>query len=56
LSVDGSYLCTIADESAGANLRKVTVSVGYDIDGDSALEADEIEVTLATYIAKRWDS
>jgi Tfp pilus assembly protein PilV len=56
LSVDGSYLCTIADESAGANLRKVTVSVGYDLDGDSVLEADEIEVTLATYIAKRWDS
>jgi len=56
LSVDGSYLCTIADEWAGANLRKVTVSVGYDLDGDSVLEADEIEVTLATYIAKRWDS
>jgi Tfp pilus assembly protein PilV len=56
LSVDGSYLCNVADESAGANLRKVTVSVGYDLDGDSVLEADEIEVTLATYIAKRWDS
>lgn len=52
----GSYLCNVADESAGSNLRKITVSVGFDLNGNNVLESDEIEVTLATYIAKRWDS
>jgi hypothetical protein len=37
-----------------ADLRQITVSVGYDLDGDSALDAGEIEVTLATLIARRW--
>jgi hypothetical protein len=52
----GSYLCNVADESAGSNLRKITVSAGFDLNGNNILESDEIEVTLATYIAKRWDS
>jgi Tfp pilus assembly protein PilV len=56
LSLGGSYLCNVADESAGGNLRKITVSVGFDLDGNNVLESEEIEVTLATYIAKRWDS
>jgi len=56
LSLDGSYLCNATDESAGPNLRTITVSVGYDLNGDNILESDEIEVALATYIAKRWDS
>jgi Tfp pilus assembly protein PilV len=56
VSLGGSYLCNIADESAGGNLRKITVSVGFDLNGNNVLESDEIEVTLATYIAKRWDS
>ncbi len=56
LSLDGSYLCNVADESAGSNLRKITVSVGFDLNGDNVLDSDEIEVTQATYVAKRWDS
>jgi hypothetical protein len=56
LSLDGLYLCNVADEATGSNLRKITVSVGYDYDGDNILDTDEIEVTQATYIAKRWES
>jgi len=55
-SLDGPYLCTVTDESAGTNLRRVAVSVGYDLNGDSILDSEEIEVTLTTYIARRWDS
>lgn len=54
VSVDGSYLCDVADSGSGADLRTVTVSVGYDSNGDSALGSDEIEVVLTTLIAKRW--
>lgn len=52
-SLDGSYLCNVADDS-GDPLKKITVSVGYDLNGDSTLTADEIKVTLATYLARRW--
>ncbi len=53
-SIEGSYLCNVADSSVNANLRKITVSVGEDLDGDSTLDADEIEIALATLIANRW--
>jgi len=53
-SLDGPYLCNIEDSFVSANLRTITVSVGYDLNGNSTLEADEIEVTIATLIAKRW--
>jgi len=53
-SLDGSYLGNVEDSSVGSNLRKITVTVGYDLNGDSNLADDEIEVTLATYIARRW--
>jgi hypothetical protein len=56
LSLDGLYLCNVADEAAGSNLRKITVSVGYDYNGNNILDSDEIEVTQATYLAKRWES
>lgn len=55
-SLDGSYLGSVTDVSAGSNLRTIMVSVGFDHDGDSILDSDEIEVTLSTYVAKRWDS
>ena len=51
-SLDGSYLCDVADDS-GDPLRMITVSVGYDVDGDSALATDEIEVALTTLVAGR---
>ena len=52
-SVDGSYLCNVTDNS-GDPLKTIAVSVGYDLNGDSTLAADEVEVTLTTYLAKRW--
>jgi Tfp pilus assembly protein PilV len=53
LSLGGSYLCNIADDS-NDTLKTIAVSVGYDYNVDSALAADEIEVTLTTLIARRW--
>ena len=53
-SLDGSYLCNVSDTGSGSDLRTVTVSVGYDVNGDSTLASDEIEVTLATLLARRW--
>ena len=53
-SLDGSYLGNVEDVSVGSNLRKITVSVGYDLNGNNSLETDEIEVTLATLVARRW--
>jgi Tfp pilus assembly protein PilV len=50
--LDGSYLCNVQD-SAGANLRTIEVLVGYDLNDNSNLETDEVEVTLATLIARR---
>jgi prepilin-type N-terminal cleavage/methylation domain-containing protein len=52
-SVDGSYLCNVTDDS-GDPLKTIAVSVGYDLNGNETLAADEIEVTLTTYLAKRW--
>lgn len=52
-SLEGSYLCTVAD-AVSSDLRKISVSVGYDQNNNSTLETDEVEVTLATLIARRW--
>ena len=52
-SLDGSYLCNVTDDS-GDPLKTITVSVGFDLNGDSTLATDEIEVTLATLLARRW--
>ena len=52
-SVDVSYLCNVTDNS-GDPLKTIAVSVGYDLNGDFTLAADEIEVTLTTYLVKRW--
>jgi len=54
LSLDGSYLCNVGDSSINSNLRQITVSVGYDLNSNSTLEADEIEVALTTLVARRW--
>ena len=53
-SVQGSYLCNVVDSTVSAYLRQITVSVGYDFDGNTVLDAGEIEVTLATLLARRW--
>lgn len=54
-SLDGAYLCNVDDTSAGTDLKRLTVSVGYDLDGNSQLAAQEIDITLVTLVAKRWE-
>ena len=53
-SLGNSYLCNITDTGSGSNLRTVTVSAGYDINGNGSLASDEVDVTLTTMIANRW--
>ena len=53
-SLDGDYLCTVSDVPYNDILRMITVKVGYDHSGEGVLGADEVEIELATYIAKRW--
>jgi Tfp pilus assembly protein PilV len=43
--LDGLYLCNVTDNKADP-LKTITVSVGYNLDGET--------VTLATLIARRW--
>ena len=54
LSLDGLYLCDVTDTTAESDLKKIVVSVGYDLNKNSRLASDEILVTLSTYIARRW--
>jgi Tfp pilus assembly protein PilV len=51
--LSGSYLCDITDDG-DPTLRTITISAGFDQDGDGVLDSGEYEVTLATKIAKRW--
>ena len=53
-SLTGSYLCTVTDTAAGANLRKIAVSVGYDANGNSNIADGEVLVLLETFLARRW--
>jgi len=53
-SFDGSYLCTVTDSSSASDLRQITVDIGYDLDGSSTLDTQEIDVTLSTLLARRW--
>ncbi|MBN1803908.1 MAG: type II secretion system protein [Sedimentisphaerales bacterium] len=52
--IEGFYLCNVEDTSVNANLRQIKVSVGKDNNTNSILETDEIEIILATLIARRW--
>jgi Tfp pilus assembly protein PilV len=54
LSVDGAYLCNVADSTQTSDLRRISVSVGYDKNGSNSLESSEIEVRLSTLLARRW--
>jgi hypothetical protein len=56
VALGGSYLCNIADAAVGVStdLKQITVSVGYDGNGNGTLSSDEVEVTLATYVSRRW--
>ncbi len=50
----GSYLCNVTDTPQTTNLRSIAISVGYDQNASSTLEDGEVEVTLTTYLARRW--
>ena len=52
--IDGLYLCSVLDISMPPSLRAIRVSVGYDQNGNGALGSNEIQVTLATPLARRW--
>lgn len=53
--LEGSYLCNVQDSTINGNLRKITVSVGFDDNGNSELADSEIEITLASLCANRWN-
>jgi len=50
------FTARVQTYSMAVNNRRMTVSVGYDTDGDNNLDSEEIAVTLTTYIANRWTS
>ena len=52
-SLGFSYLCNVADDS-GDPLKTITVSVGFDHNGDLTLAAGEIKITMTTLLARRW--
>jgi Tfp pilus assembly protein PilV len=54
VSLDGSYLCTVSDTGAGADLKNISIKVGYDLNDNNVLGADEVEIELVTYVARRW--
>ncbi|MHC4474532.1 MAG: hypothetical protein ACYTEL_02725 [Planctomycetota bacterium] len=54
LLVEDSYLCRVTDSAQTSELRRIEISVGYDANGNGSLEETEVEVTLATLLARRW--
>jgi len=54
VSLDGAYLCKVFDVAQGPNMKEITIQVGYDLNGNNILGADEIEIELVTYVARRW--
>ena len=52
--LESSYLCDVTDTGSGSDIRTIAVSVGFDLDGNGNLDADETSVTLSTYLANRW--
>ena len=53
LVVGSSYLCNVIDSYVNSNLKKITVSVGYDSNGNNSLESSEFDITLSTLLARR---
>jgi len=48
-----NYICNVSDDG-DSNLKQITVSVGYDDNDNGILEDEEINITLNTYIARRY--
>jgi hypothetical protein len=51
--ISGQYLCSVLDVPQSSNLRQITVKVGRDLNGNSQLGDNEVEVTLTSYVARR---
>ncbi len=51
--LSGSYLANVSDDGH-ASRKTISVSVGYDDDGDDALASDEVLVTLTTLVVIRY--
>jgi Tfp pilus assembly protein PilV len=50
-----SYLCNVTDNS-GDPLKTIVVKVGFDSNSDGTLSNDEVDSSLATLIARRWNN
>jgi len=53
-SLGDSYFCNVNDVAVHADLRGLTITVGYDTDSDNTLDGDEVLVTIITQLARRW--
>lgn len=51
--LEENYLCKVSD-NGNSDLKKITVSVGYDENENGVLQNKEINITLSTYIARRY--
>lgn len=54
ISLDGEYLCQVVENSGGSGLKQITVKVGYDTNSNGSLSSDEIQITLVTFLARRY--
>ena len=54
-SLEGLYLCKVTDTAVSADLREILLSVGYDDNSDDQLGGKEVQVTLKTLLANRWN-
>jgi len=53
-TLEDGYLCRVTDEPhATLEMRTVTVSVGFDDNGDGVLSKAEVQVSLCTLMARR---
>lgn len=53
--LETGYLCNVTDDG-NENLKTVSVSVGFDDNGNGALSSDETLIVLTTKLAQRWAS
>jgi hypothetical protein len=54
VSLDGAYRCTVQDTYIVlCTVRTITVSVGYDLNGNGTLSSGETLITLKTLVARR---
>jgi Tfp pilus assembly protein PilV len=54
-SLGDSYLCNVTDDS-GDPLKTILVKVGFDSNGNGTLSNDEVNSSLSTLIARRWNN